>query len=210
MKRKKKKMSTTYYVFINGILSTPGDVSAWTDRAEAWVETHCMRSHATRLEYATDAIFRRMHQSARVDDLEAIVKRLAGQRIVLVGHSNGCDIIERFIKRKNYVIDEIHLIAAASEADFEKNGMNNALKLGFIKRVHVYWSKKDGALKKAKLSSTLLSWIGLGYGYLGLVGPKKVDPLVQSRVDNTERSFDHSEWFSEARFNETMRSVTGK
>lgn len=210
MKRRKKKMSATYYVFINGICTNPGDVSAWTDAAEVWVETHCMQSHATRLEYAADAIFRRMHQEERVDDLEAIVRRLAGRRIILVGHSNGCDIIERFIKRKNYVIDEIHLIAAASEADFEKNGINNAMKLGFVKSVHVYWSKKDSALQKAKWSSTLLSWIGLGYGYLGLVGPKKVNALVASRVRHTERSIDHSEWFSEGRFNETMRSVTGK
>lgn len=208
--KRKKKMSQIYYVFLNGIMTNPGDVSAWTDKAEAWVETHCMRSHATRLEYATDVVFRRMHQEARVDDLESIVKRLDGQKIVLVGHSNGCDIIERFIKRKNHVVEEIHLIAAASEADFEKNGINNAMKLGFIKSVHIYWSKKDSALKKAKWSSTLLSWIGLGYGYLGLVGPKKVDPLVESRVKATERCLEHSEWFSEERFNETMRMVTGK
>lgn len=206
---RRRKMKDLYYIFIEGVHGNPESSDEWTDRAEAYVENFCSKCKATRLEYKSDLVFRRMGQEERVDNLETILKRLDGHKIVLVAHSNGGDIVERLMKRKNFFIEEIHLIASASEKDFEKNGFNRTLTMGIIKKIFVYWSKKDAALKKAKWSSFLLSWLGLGYGYLGLVGPKNVDKAIDHRVESTQYDFGHSDYFDSENFGPLMKKITG-
>jgi len=200
-------MSNKVYIFVNGILSNPGDVNGWTDNAEAWIEGNT--SHrATRMEYACGVLTRRLYQNERVNNLEAIVKKYPVQdKICLVGHSNGCDIILRLIQRRNLFFDHVHLIAGACENDFRKNALNEALALHQVRRLSVYWSKQDKALQKARVSSTLLSWIGLGYGFLGLTGPKNLAPELAPRVTSIEKKWGHSDWFKEKHFEETMHSI---
>lgn len=194
------------FIFINGILNVPGDVSGWTDKAEAWIEVNTVHP-ATRLEYFSDAIFRRFQQEHLVDDLATICERYDDHKIVLVGHSNGCDIIIRLIKRMKHDIHHAHLIAGACERDFYKNGINMAIMEGTLGRVTVYWSPKDKALKKARLSSRLFGWMGLGYGYMGLTGPFNVSDKISHKVNSVERHFDHSQWFSTKNFDETMLAI---
>lgn len=194
------------FIFVNGILNLPGDVSAWTDRAESWIEANT-NYKATKMEYFTSALLRRIHQEDRVDNLKTICERYGDHKIVLVGHSNGCDVILRLIARNQLDFHSVHLIAGACEKDFNKNLLNNALRDGSVGKVTVYWSKRDKALKKAKLSTRLFGWLGLGYGYLGLVGPVNVDDDVSGRVESYERRFDHSQWFSQKNFNDLMTKV---
>lgn len=204
--REKETMKMTY-IFINGILCKPGSIMNWNERACTWVDQRT-KFKADRYEYHADALFRRIGQEKRVDDLETLVKRLSQGDIILVGHSNGCDLIERLVKRNTHYFKEIHLIAAASENDFYKNGFNEALKNKQVGSVHIYMSKKDEALKEAKLSTRLFGWMGLGYGYLGLVGAQNVSPMVISRVNTIEKPFKHSEWFDDKNFDSTMQAVT--
>ena len=201
-------MNQRIYIFINGIRTRPSDVQGWTDRAETWIETNT-KYKGTKFEYKSGAITRRFGQEKRVDDLETIVKGFLGEKVILVGHSNGCDIINRLVKRALFRFEEIHLIGAASEKDFEKNGFNLALRSERVKRIYVYWSKNDEALKTAKLSTRLFGRFGLGYGYLGLVGPENVDPLFRSRVCSFEHDFDHSDYFRGGNFEETMKLISG-
>jgi len=204
-----KKEVSKFFIFINGILTNPEDVSSWTDLGEDYIE-HRTPHKATRLEYRAGAATRRIKQEARVDNLETIAKRHVDENLVLVAHSNGGDICERFVKRGNFDIEELHLIASASEADFEKNGFNKALLDGVVGKIYVYWSPEDRWLKRAKFSKSILSWIGLGYGYLGLVGPQNVDPRVKDRVIEIKRNYDHSDWFFPGIFEQTMRMVSGE
>lgn len=195
------------YLFCNGILTKPGVIGNWTVRACEWVNQQTKFS-ADRYEYASDAIFRRIGQEQRVKDLQTVVQRLSTGDIILVGHSNGCDLIERLVRRNVHYFKEIHLIAAASENDFRKNGYNEALKKKSVGEVYVYHSPLDEALKQAKWSTRLFGWMGLGYGYLGLVGPKYINKQIQFKVKSIERPFGHSEWFADANFDETMKLVT--
>ena len=48
---------------------------------------------------------------------------------------------------------------------------------------------------------------GGGYGWLGLVGPKYVDPLVDTRVIRHEWDCDHSQYYREANLTKLMRLI---
>lgn len=195
------------YIFINGILTDPGDVEGWTDNAEAWIERETPFK-ADKFEYRAGAATRRILQNSRVDNVITIARRMGTSDLVLVGHSNGCDIIERVVRKANFRIRELHLIAAASEHDFEKNGFNKALQAEKVGKIFIYCSPKDRALKKAKFTRGFLKFIGLGYGYLGLVGPSRVRDSLKDRVITHWTEFDHSEWFTRRNFEQTMKLIT--
>lgn len=194
-----------HFVLINGILTSPGDVNAWTDRAEAWIED-LTKNTATRHEYFSGALTRRIFQSARVEQLRSIVNR-SNNDIVLVGHSNGADLIERFIRSTSRRIAELHLIAAASEHDFRKNGYNQALISNRVGKICVYFSKKDEVLRKCSKVTPWLKWVGLGYGYLGYTGPKYVNTLCRDRVIESEWECGHSDYFKNENFDKIMRQI---
>lgn len=202
-------MNNTVYILVNGIMNNPENVESWTDKAEIYIDTHT-EFKATKMEYRSGAITRRFYQGERVRNLQKICKSYLGDKIILVGHSNGCDIIQRMAIKGLMKIHELHLIAAASEANFRKNGFNRALKHEIIDKIYVYTSDVDEALKKAKLSTQLFGWLGFGYGYLGLVGPNHVDPLVNDRVVVYKETMGHSQWFSKKFFERTMNSILGK
>lgn len=196
------------YFLINGILTLPGNVNAWTDNAEAWIEGNTPYK-ATRMEYACGVLTRRFRQNDRVNDLELVCKKYEKERLVLVAHSNGCDMVLRLLMKRSLIFDHIHLIAGACESDFKKNGLNDALQLDQVKKLSIYWSPNDSALKKARLSSILLSWIGLGYGYLGLTGAKNLNQSQSHKVNSIEKAWDHSDWFKPENFENTMKLVVG-
>lgn len=193
------------FLFINGILNTPEDVNAWTDNAETWIERET-RYTAEKFEYRSGVFTRRLFQAARVDKVMQIAKRIDSQNLVLVGHSNGADIIERVVRKNKLQIKELHLIAAASEHNFEKNGYNKALATGAVGKIFVYCSAHDKALMKAKISS-FFQFMGLGYGYLGLVGPSRVSEENKDKVVTIWKKFDHGQWFSKANFENTMKKI---
>lgn len=202
-------MNKTIYIFVNGIMTNPEDVEAWTDRAVGWI-AHNTEFKSDKMEYRSGTLTRRFYQNKRVQNLQKICKAYLGDRIVLVGHSNGCDIIQKMATKGMLKIHEIHLIAAASEHDFIKNGYNRALKRETIEKIFIYTSPIDEALKKARLSTKLFGWLGLGYGYLGLVGPLNVNPEVKDRVVVHNEPMGHSQWFSKKFFERTMQTILGK
>ena len=202
------QMKNRVYICINGILTKPSDMSNWTKRASAWIEDNT-HFNADRYEYFSGTLTRRIFQNARVKNIEVMINRIKKDDVYLVGHSNGCDLIQRFIAKCKRRIEELHLIAAASECDFKKNGFNKALLTQKVGKIFVYFSHEDKVLEKAKSVYPYLSWMGLGYGYLGLDGAKNVDPSISDRVIAVERKLNHSSWFSPSNFEKTMRSIVG-
>lgn len=201
-------MNNTQYILINGILNSPESVESWTDLAEEYIEIHT-KHKCSKMEYRSGVLTRRWFQADRVKNLQKICKAYLGDKIILVGHSNGCDIIQRMINKGMPKVHEIHLFAAASENDFKKNGFNRALKNDQVGRIFIYCSTSDSALKKAKLSSALFGWMGLGYGYLGLVGPINISGEVVDRVKVVqENTYSHSQWFSKVNFEKTMKLIS--
>jgi pimeloyl-ACP methyl ester carboxylesterase len=197
---------TRFYLFINGILTLSDGRNAWPDRAVTWTESQFAQL-AEKYEYFSGALTRRIFQAARVRECAQLLRQYAGHDLIVVGHSNGADIVCRLLQTTPIEIAEVHLLAPAADADFERNGLNEALLTGRLGRVHLYGSHNDRALQLAQVSECL-GFLGLGYGALGRTGPKNVDDRIADRVQQVWRDdFDHSTWFSPAQFAATMNLI---
>lgn len=149
-------------------------------------------AHAEKFEYSASALLRRWGQKERAENLFWMVSSylINGWRVVLVGHSNGCDIIARVLSMGARV-GTVHLFApAAFEADFEK-----AIAAGAVKRVHIYGSPNDGALLFASRTEKVLRWLHLGYGSMGLRGPAFAAKFPGVVLDHSIPGYDHDTWF---------------
>jgi pimeloyl-ACP methyl ester carboxylesterase len=142
--------------------------------------------------------------------------------ITLVGHSNGAAVIlDALTQFPCPRIDSLHLVCAACESSFAKNRLNlllsypenastlqrlNVATCG-IGQVSVYVAKRDLALRLAH------SWAGrlLGYGVLGLHGPRHILPSVAARVRVIDwPSFGHSDCWNEDNLNDTLENFIPK
>ncbi len=198
------------FVFVNGIINWPGAHDGWTDRAVTW--TNCCSPHkAEKWEYAAGAITRRLLQQDRAIKIATMMRyyEAAGFDVVLVGHSNGGDIIARVLALRNgepwyfqHQVRSAHLFApAADAADFRR-----ALKDGDLARLFIYGSANDRALQLAGVSRTLFGWAGLGYGTLGLAPEPFADlpNVIVTRRDD----YGHSDWFNKGdNFESTMLAL---
>ncbi|MBA4136752.1 MAG: hypothetical protein C0518_05495 [Opitutus sp.] len=202
-------MSQRVFIFVNGILARPGDHDGWTDRAVTW--THCRSFHrAEKWEYAASALTRRFGQQERAEKIATMMGyyERAGYEIVLVGHSNGCDIIARVLALRGQQpwyfkqrVRSAHLFSPAADApDFLR-----ALEERDVARLATYTAGRDQALRLGKVSRTLFGWAGLGYGTAGLAARPIDDPRVLSFH---EGDFSHSTWWEKgARFEQTMQQL---
>ncbi len=198
----------TVVIFVNGILTNPGDSDGWTDRAVTFTNTRTRDGiYGEKFEYATGALTRRFQQDDRAAAIARMVsfyRRAGFVRVIGVGHSNGCDILARVLTRLNVALDSVHLFAPAAEpADYEQ-----ALRMGSVGRICIYGSKADKALKLASRSKVLVGWLGLGYGSLGLLGPQFAAAHPDRVTDNSIHTFGHSDWFArDTHFETTMKRL---
>jgi pimeloyl-ACP methyl ester carboxylesterase len=198
------------FIYIPGILQRPDGPDDWADAAVAWTQNHA-RALADRYEYCSPALFRSWGQAKRCKELRRLVEMYRGCRINLVGHSNGCELACRMLRECGDIsVDGLHLIAGACDASFEANGLNAALIDGRVGTVHTYGSPNDEVLNKwARWSRWAAKWIGLGYGELGLVGPKEVSPLAMALTHaRWQVGYGHSTWFEPDKIEGTLRLVT--
>lgn len=195
------------FLFVNGILNRPGCHDEWTDRAATWVNTRT-QDRAEKFEYFCGALTRRLFINRHAADLAHLISQYAGKRVVLVGHSNGCELICRALRMTGVAIDQVHLISGACSADFNRNGLNDLIETQMVKRVVVYVAGADLPMRLAIWSQKLLGWIGLGYGSLGYKGPVKLTPGAAMRVKQVAQpTFGHSTWFEPEHFHQTMLEV---
>lgn len=200
-------MSQRIYIFANGILNFPRSSHGWTDRAVIWCEQRGLL--AGKFEYFCPALTRRIWQGWNT---EKLVDKLAEHRdrpITLVAHSNGCELVCRAMRRAIVEGVRIHFLSPATDASFDRNGLNQAMSDGRVESAAIHWGGRDRAMWFAWLSLKAFGWLGLGYGTLGLTGPKNVSPEHSQRVlSHCEPSFGHSSWFAALWFEQTMRAVT--
>jgi hypothetical protein len=195
------------FIYVNGIMTMPGKSENWNGKAVTWTHINTPY-HAEKIEYFVGPISRVLGQKKRSQKLKKtmLFYLKKGWNVCLVGHSNGCDVImdtlrsyddaEMTIVREQIV--GIHLIAAAAQNDFNKNGLNRV-----NVPVFVYIGGKDWPLV---LSSS--AGRAIGYGSLGKNGPK--NSTVETTV-HIEENFSHGDWFADENLDETfshvMRSV---
>jgi pimeloyl-ACP methyl ester carboxylesterase len=195
-------MKRRVYIFVNGIMCRPGDANGWNGRAVTWLHLNS-GDRAEKLEYFCSPIGRAFFQKNRAEKLAQLIERYAGWEIVLVGHSNGTDLILEALALMDWPrIEAVHLVSGACEEDFALNGLNEALEKDRIGRLFVWMSGRDSALHVAKCRLGKF----LGYGVLGLVGPKNVSlAAMQKLAIHRWPALDHSDCFKPYNFDTTMR-----
>lgn len=192
------------FVFVNGILTNAGAHDGWTDRAVTWTQTRTPYK-AEKWEYSTTALMRRLRQQSRAEKIATMLRYYqdAGFEVVLVGHSNGCDIIARVLALRGVEpwhfagpVRSAHLFApAADAADFRR-----ALADADLRSLFLYGSANDRALQLGSISRALTGWLGLGYGSMGLLNDVPAGAHVYC-----DDSFGHSTWFEKGEhFERTM------
>lgn len=195
-------MKRRIYIFVNGIMCRPGDAQNWNGRAVTWCQKNTT-SASVMVEYFCTPLGRAFFQKHRAEKVAAVIEEFLDWEIVLVGHSNGTDLILKALALMDWPrIEAVHLVSAACEEDFSLNGLNDALERDRIGHVHVWMSGRDSALHVAKCR--IGRW--LGYGVLGLDGPKNRSAPAFSKTTVTAwPSRDHSDCFKPYSFPETMR-----
>jgi pimeloyl-ACP methyl ester carboxylesterase len=198
----------TCYIAINGIRTNPGESDGWTDRFVTWINTRLPDGVvAEKFEYYTSALLRGLRQRQRADEIAKKVGyyRRAKYRVVLVGHSNGCDLIARVLEACGAEIDAAHLISPAAD----EQGFAEAIREGLIRRIHIYGSKNDKALRFAAATRPLIGWLGLGYGSLGLRGREFAALFPEVVQDHSDDSQGHSTWMQRGpRFEALMQAIS--
>ncbi len=197
-------MMRTAFLCINGILTDPRRADAWTDQAVDWLNRKLPDGVVgVSYEYNATPLLRRWGQRERAEHIaaKAGAYRRAGYRVVLVGHSNGCDLIARVIGGISAEVDTVHLLSpAADEADFER-----AIEMETVRRIFIYGSLNDLALRYGARWSRTLTFGRLGYGSLGLRGREFALRHPAVVEDHSRDDYGHSDWFlPRANFTRTM------
>lgn len=195
-------MNRKIFHLVNGILTFPGASDAWNRRGMLWINATTPHK-AVDCEYLCGPITRALWNKERAWRLMLQVNEFDNSwQKYLVGHSNGCDVIIDALRLGlMQPIKHIHLVCAACEADFNKNGLNRLLTSDKVGQVTVYIAGLDRALA---LAHTLPGRL-LGYGTLGLRGPLNVLPSACEKlnvVNWPERG--HSTCWEPANFIKTM------
>jgi len=197
-------MKNRVYIYVNGILTKPGDSDNWTGKAVTWTHLHTPH-RAEKVEYWVGPISRAFNrgQKRRAGKLAKTIRFYAHRdwEIVLVGHSNGANVIgnaSRLVPAEyRAAVIAVHLFAAAADPDFQKVGLNR-----WDAPVTLFNGGKDGALNFAHGAGRIL-----GYGGLGLMGVTPKNVKVALNVVN-KSDFDHGTWFSDLEFDRSMNAVT--
>lgn len=199
--------ASRHFLFVNGIEAESNDLDAWQFRAADAINRAPTPDKASTYHYEVAWWSKWFLQRRHVPRLAAKVRDLGmwGRDVVLVGHSNGAELIcAAFRACPELVAAAVHLIGAACNRSFEKNGLNAALLSGAIGRVYVHFNPGDRVLRVANYSFT--------YGDLGRHGPQDVDERVRRRVIPIERlGVGHSRYFEPGpAFERTMLDITAR
>lgn len=190
------------FLFVPGILTIPGESDNWTGRAVTWVHIHTPY-RAEKVEYLSTPMTRQFWQAHRAKKLARTLSFYSPAEWdrVIIGHSNGCDVILDALRADGWPpVEALHLIAGACSGDFAKTGLAQAQRDQAVKRVVVYSGGRDAALG---LAGTVFGKI-LGFGTLGSTGP------VNHELDTThlvhEPDYGHGTWFDTSQPVQSRRS----
>jgi len=189
----------TVFLLEHGINTLPSDWRDWTNRGAFHVHQHTPHA-AQSLEYFAGPLLAHFLHRRLARQFGRMLKAYADARwrVVVAAHSNGTRIAVEGMRAAGWPpVAELHLLCGAVDADFERNGLNQAVDSGRVGRVVCYAAGRDLAMR---VEDTLLGrrLFGVRSEPLGLYGPLRVrKPLldsgaVSSHDDAFWRAYGHS------------------
>lgn len=193
---------------VNGINTIPGDHKNWNFRAVNYINNSPAPLWGVLDEYLSGpGLSRVFGQKARKAALAELLKSYpeSDWNLILVGHSNGADVIFDTLTAHRWpIVKAVHLFSAACGADMAKLGINKALIERRIGLLRIYTSTGDMVLKLAGNPISRL----FGFGQLGRTGPINLSPGAQKFVEVVPRNeFGHSDWWSAKNFGWSMEQI---
>ncbi len=193
-----------YYVLLPGVRSDPRDWANWAPRMATEINL-LTSAKADEFRYMAFALTPKARQEERAEYVRSLAQRAysAGYDVVLVGHSNGCEVIRQALEGLPPIVHSVHLIAGATEADMELAGWNRFLRKGIVGHLFIYKGTRDRVLQWIAAAGAFL-----GYGRLGWLGPKNIAPDQAHKITVIERPYEHCEWFEGFAFAQTREAIT--
>jgi len=197
----------TIYWLINGIMNWPGCPGNWNKKGVTWLHLHAYPCAAQTDEYFTTAITAPIHAKRRAEDFADLLDQFKEWRQVAIAHSNGTKVLLDAQKISHWVrMEAIHLVSGACDADFQRNGLNWAVKNERIGDIYYYIAGHDIAMRfEDTMTGKALFGLYPKDKPLGLSGPTNVDPMILGRVHpHREPAYGHSDWWLPKNFDLTM------
>jgi len=192
-----------------GIMTDAEDNFNWSPSGCDWIEKH-LKQPAREIDSEFAPIRTKTKLNSKSEEAARVLESLAPDfRLKVITHSNGGELFSRAVRITPVRIEEAHLVAAACDADFDKNGFNDALVQDRIGKMKLYCSKIDEALFWARISKFLAGWAGYGYGSLGRSGPKNVSSYASIHLSTIWKDYKHSAWWDDENFEDSFEMITG-
>lgn len=200
-------MKPRMFILVNGINTLPDN---WTDEATTLIMRKGM-GMADNVEYFITGLMRmvsnlkermlgwtkhplfRSFQSRKAEELARMIEGYREKfEVILIGHSNGCDLIARALLQ-GAVASQAHLISPAAHGE----DFLEVLKQFRVQLVYIYGSRADEALKIGPL---------FGFGNMGLRGAEYAakDPRI---VDCSRHMYGHSTWINGQHLERTLEQI---
>jgi pimeloyl-ACP methyl ester carboxylesterase len=168
---------------------------------------------AQTLLYATIPLLAALTRRWRARQLGKLLTAYKGCKIHIVGHSEGTATVLEALRLLDWPeVETLHLVCGACDSNYERNGLNFALRHNRIEKVFVYVADKDNAMK---WEDTIIGLLMFGISWndlpLGLSGAKNVaQGLWDTRVIQSHwERYGHSDCWTPHYFDSTMLQIIG-
>jgi hypothetical protein len=174
-------MKTIWFI-VRGIAGSPSNFVEW----EYLVRDHIIRKlgvPAVAVSYATSFATVWRNRSMRANRFAEIIKAYAdaGWTMNFIAHSEGTVVALDALRSLYWPkVGNLHLVCGACDNDFERLGMNYAIRQDMFDSVHVWIAGQDSAMHFENLAiGRMLFQVKMP---LGLKGPVNIDPIARSMV----------------------------
>jgi len=201
----------------HGISNVPSSWKEWVNDGIQYVHLNTP-DKAQGLFYFTTPFTVFMRERERMQSFSEMLTGYAraGQKIGGIAHSNGTRVMVNGAAAARWPAMEVmHLMCGACDSDFERLGLNYALKTGSLRQVVVYVAGRDMAMRAENWLGRWQFQLPWGAKPLGLNGPTNVNAKFlgngRVRVVSMGRwlNFGHSDCWLPANFTQTMREMVG-
>lgn len=175
-----------YFEVVNGIRGNPKKPWQWWDRATLWINLNLGSAKGRAFDNRFPAIRtqhrKKMYAGALCDTLKRYNR--AGAVPSIIAHSNGNVIALMALSMdKDVMVDTLYMLFPACWSSFRKNGLNQCLATGQVKRVVFVGSKNDSVVKwGGRLTGWINSFTPYGYGSISFEGPRDVESRLSKHV----------------------------